>query len=263
MADWNNPSTKLIICPLPPIKPLLARGTGGLLAKQVAANWASYDTAKAKFDACIKQKNDEIYNATHPNRSPDGGISPALHKFNLSNPVFALARGAYLGLVNVNTFGWASIWYLMSIDPDQSYFNRAKAIWFNVGGDIAVLKINVDKGRVKKAVFKPKGWKPFDGFANAQGATEAGITAAGSVIAALAGVVGSFVKARPNAVPQPTANETTLTDADIQKLKEAASVNTPSAISKFWTSIPMPAKVIGGIAIGSLLVVGVIKLIKR
>ncbi|HRG36897.1 MAG TPA: hypothetical protein PK289_00035 [Bacteroidia bacterium] len=192
-AGFMNASG-VTICPLPPIRPISPRGSGGLFGKftkQIAANWATYDKNKAKFDACIKKKNTELYNLTHPKTSKDGGLSPALHVFNLTNPVLGLARAAYLGLLNMNVGGWATTWSRILADPDQTTWKKMYAIFYNVGGDENRLKDAINKGKNKKAIFKKK-----DKNYNAEPAStgvSAALTAAAGIIAALAGIMTAYL----------------------------------------------------------------------
>ena len=210
-AGFMNASG-VTICPLPPIRPLAKRGSSGLFGKftkQIAANWATYDKNKAKFDACIKKKNTELYNLTHPKTSKDGGLSPALHVFNLTNPILGLARAAYLLLVQLNVGGWATTWSRMLADPDQTSWKKAYAVFYNVGGDENKLKDSINKGKGKKAIFKRKNGK----FNSDGGAAEA-MTAAAGIIAALGGILTAYLNNKGR-----TAAEQAPADADDAALR--------------------------------------------
>lgn len=198
------------ICPLPPIRPLAKRGSGGLggkFKKQIAANWATYDKNRAKYDACIK------------NRKEAGGKSKALHILNLSNPLFALSRGAYLGLIKGNVGAWATTWNRMLNDPDQSSYKKAYAVFYNVGGLENKLKDAINAGKNKKAKFRRK-----NGHYNAEPASigaSAALTAAAGIIAAVSSVLVSFINAKGR-----TAAERAPADAEAD---DAALRGDPSA----------------------------------
>ncbi len=206
-------------CGIPPVCSLTKIETGTkrtcktILGKEVCVNVPTVKTVPNQ--ACINNK--KKYNECNDKLKEMGvkGVNKVNHLINLSNPLFSLGRTAYAGLVNTNAFGWATLLDRMKNNPDQTYWNKLRGIWYNLGGDIrgGILDINIEKGKNKKPVFlTKKGKAKLNGFGGesyygTDGGVSEGVTVAVAVIGALAGVVSAFVKANPKAAPQPSENE--------------------------------------------------------
>lgn len=176
-------------CGLPPIPPPVPNiGPGQKL-------WNAYNEKKNKYNACRKAQK-------------AGGEKLSMHLLHLSNPMEAIGRGAFLKLIEWNVFGLAQIFNQIKAYPDQSWWEKIKAKWYNLGGNPDKFGPPVEKGKNKKPIFRPKGWKPkekhadgdqeWNEYYNVEGWDDAleAVTAAASILAVIGPVVQQFRKAK-------------------------------------------------------------------
>lgn len=225
--------------------------------------WDNYRKKKEAWDTCRGIKK-------------DSGQDLAQHLLHLSNPSEATGRAAFLRLIEYNIFGLASTFDRMRQDPNQDYWKKVKAKYYNLGGDTGRLDQNVSIGKNKKPIFKPKGWKPKGGtygadgvfygadggvWFNAEGWTAAGIAglivAATGMLATMAPMIKGFKKDKGD---KDDFNYEGSEDRNYPGDPDTPTVDPPAA--DLSPGIKTALKVTIGLSLAALLGYGIYKAVK-
>lgn len=132
-------------------------------------------------------------------------LQNAWDKSKKYNPPLVAARNAYLAILKLNAFGYASLWNYGRMDDNQAAliglnpefretckqgYNGLVNKWNSWGGDVSVLNIAIGQGADNKPIFDFKGNSKISGIGEPEIAVT--LTAAAAIIASLGGIISAM-----------------------------------------------------------------------